>query len=150
AKRFFHKPFVLGSATSLPFRDNEFDAIWTIETLEHVPKPELALIEMRRVLKNCGLLYLSPAWSCKSWFAEGFDVRPYSDFNLKGKLIKASIPLRDSFPYRMLYTVPIRLLRLGAYKFSGRPTSFRYNSLTPNYTYYWEADSDAVNSLDAY
>lgn len=129
AKRFFHKRFVVGSATSMPFPDNEFDAIWTINVLEHVPKPEEALSEMRRVLKNGGLLYLSPAWQCRSWAADGHGVRPYSDFNIKGKLIKASIPLRDSIAFRSLYTFPIRFLRLTAWELNGKPTSFRYNAL---------------------
>ena len=45
----FHKPFVEGSALDLPFEQNEFDAIWTVFTLEHVPDPEKALEEIRRV-----------------------------------------------------------------------------------------------------
>lgn len=150
AKRFYHKPFVAASATSLPFRDNEFDAIWSLGVLEHVPKPEQALREMRRVLKNGGILYLSASWQCRPWHADGYSVRPYSDFGLRGKLIKASIPLRDSILFRSLYTFPIRLLRLGAYRFSGKPMPFRYNPLKPNYIHFWETDGDAVNSMDAY
>ena len=150
AKRLFHKRFVACSSTSMPFPDSEFDALWTIAVLEHVPKPEQALSEMRRVLKNGGLLYLSPAWQCRSWHADGYDVRPYGDFDIKGKLIKASVPLRDSVVFRSLYTFPIRFLRLTAWKFNGRPTSFRYNAITPNYQHYWESDSDAVNSMDPY
>lgn len=150
ARRFFHKPFVAASATHLPFPDNAFDALWTINVLEHVPTPELALREMRRVLNNGGLLYLAPAWQCRSWHAAGYAVRPYRDFPLRGKLIKASIPLRDSVGFRSLYTFPIRGLRLLAWLWEGQPTSFRYTALTPNYTRYWEPDGDAVNSMDPY
>ena len=80
AARYFHKPFVHGSATDLPFADGEFDAVWTVWVLEHVPNPELALSEMRRVTKSGGLIFLAPAWNCSPWLAEGYPVRPYSDF----------------------------------------------------------------------
>src|SRR5438105_6027261 len=43
--RFYHKPFVAASATRMPFKDGEFDAIWTFGTLQSVPKPEQALSE---------------------------------------------------------------------------------------------------------
>ena len=49
-KRFYHKPFILGSATALPFQDNSYDALWSIWVIEHVPNPEQAFREMRRVV----------------------------------------------------------------------------------------------------
>ena len=94
--RFYHKRFVLGSATAMPFPDNSFDGIWSIWVFEHVPNPEQALYEARRVVRDKGVLFLLPAWNCRSWAAEGYDVRPYSDFDLVGKIVKASIPLRSS------------------------------------------------------
>ena len=94
ARRYFHKPFVEASATDMPFPDNEFDAAWSIWVLEHVPKPEQALNEIRRVVKDGGLVFLKPAWACPWWFAEGYQVRPYSDFNATGKVKKA--PEEDS------------------------------------------------------
>lgn len=150
AGRFFHKPFVCASATSLSFADNTFDAIWTSAVLEHVPNPEEALREMARVLKNGGLLYLSPAWQCRPWAAEGYQKRPYSDFGLKGKLIKASIPLRDSVPFRASYVFPRRALSLLRSRLSRKPRSLRFGRLTPNYEYRWQSDGDAVNSMDPF
>src|SRR3984885_3818416 len=88
ARRYFHKPFVEASATDMPFRDGEFDGLWSIWVLEHVPDPEQALLEMRRVVKDGGLLYLLPAWNCTPWAGAGYAVRPYQDFGLQGKLIK--------------------------------------------------------------
>ena len=44
-------------------------------------------------------------------------------------------------------------MRLALYlrwKALGGPTTLHYRRLTPNYTRYWMADSDAVNSLDQY
>ena len=59
--RFYHKKFVLVSATEMPLSDNAFDGAWSIWVLEHVPNPEQALMEIRRVLKNGALLFLLPA-----------------------------------------------------------------------------------------
>lgn len=149
-KRFFHKPFVLGSATALPFPDNQFDATWSIFVLEHIPTPEQALREMRRVTKDGGYIYLYPAWSCSSWAADGYPVRPYSDFNLFGKMVKASIPVRSSDWYHAIYTAPIRILRFISYAASSSPTRLHYSRLKPNYEKYWQGDSDAASSIDRY
>ena len=110
-RRFYHKKFVLGSATSLPFPDDSFDGAWSIWVLEHVPNPEQALRELRRVMRNDGVVFLLPAWECASWNAEGYSVRPYSDFSIGGKLVKASIPIRSSLPFRAITIVPNRLVR---------------------------------------
>jgi SAM-dependent methyltransferase len=148
--RFYHKPFVLGSATALPFEDNAYDSVWSIWVLEHVPNPEQALREMRRVVKNGGLLYLFPTWGCKPWAAQGYDVRPYSDFGLGGMLIKSSIPLRKTNLFQASYTAPIRTLRWLSHTAFRGPTTLHYRRLTPNYDKFWEGDSDAVSSLDRY
>lgn len=150
AARFFHKPFVVGSATSMPFRDNEFDAAWSIWVLEHIPNPESALREIRRVVKPGGVVLLMPAWFCSTWAAEGYDVRPYSDFGILGKARKASLLLRRAPLFQLTYIVPVRALRYGAAKLGRGPTAFHYTRLTPNYKTYWEPDSDAVNSLDPF
>jgi ubiquinone/menaquinone biosynthesis C-methylase UbiE len=150
AKRFFHKPFVLGSATALPFPDSHFGVVWSIWVLEHIPTPEQALREMRRVTKDGGYVYLYPAWFCSSWLADGYEVRPYSDFNAVGKIVKASVPIRSSGSYRAIYTAPIRALRFAEFAISQSPTRLHYSRLTPNYQKYWQGDSDAVSSLDRY
>jgi ubiquinone/menaquinone biosynthesis C-methylase UbiE len=150
AKRFFHKPFVEASATDMPFHDGEFDAAWSIWVLEHVPNPEQALLEMRRVVKDGGLLYLLPAWNCIPWAAEGYPVRPYQDLSLKGKLIKAAVPILVHPVFVTTYLLPTRLLRRGYASISGEPTRLHYNQLTPNFDHYWMPDSDAINSIDFY
>lgn len=43
----------------MPFEDGRFDAIWSVWVLEHVPNPEAALREMRRVVADRGLLFLA-------------------------------------------------------------------------------------------
>jgi len=146
----YHKRFVQADARAMPFPDNEFDAVWTIWVLEHVPNPEQALREIRRVLKPGGLLYLSPAWDCSDLAAQGYPVRPYSDFDVKGKLIKATVRLQESGLFQVMYELPIRATRLAAWTLASGPTSLHYRPLDPNYKEYWMPDSDAVNSIDMY
>ena len=146
--RFYHKKFVLGSATAMPFADDTFDGVWSIWVFEHVPNPEQALREARRVTRDNGVLFLLPAWNCTSWAAEGYEVRPYSDFNTVGKIIKASIPLRSSPRFIAMSKLPNRLVRNIVAQFG--PTKLRYRRLSPNYDQYWVPDSDAVNSIDRY
>jgi SAM-dependent methyltransferase len=150
ARRYFHKPFIQGSATDLPFGEDSFDAIWTVWVLEHVPQPEHALVEMRRVLKNDGLLYLDPAWRCAPWAADGYAVRAFRDLSLKGKLVKASLPLRTSPLFQISYIYPIRFIRTITTRVTGGQSHFRYTPLEPNYEKYWVPDSDAVNSMDRF
>ena len=149
-KEYFHKSFYQASATELPFEDNTFDAIWTYAVLEHVPHPEKCLKEIRRVLKNNGILILLAAWQCRSWAADGLPVRPYGDLDLKRKLTKALIPVRDSILYRSSFIFPSRLIRTIEFLLSKKPLQFEYRKLNPNYEHFWMSDSDAVNSMDPY
>jgi SAM-dependent methyltransferase len=150
ARRYFHKPFVQADARAMPIPDENFDAAWSIWVLEHVPNPEMALAEMRRILKPNGLLLLWPAWDVSPLAGHGYRARPYSDFDVGGKITKASIGLRESTGLEACYTVPIRLIRRAMYDVTPRPTAFHYRPLSPDYDHYWEPDSDAVNSLDKY
>jgi SAM-dependent methyltransferase len=150
ARGYFHKPFVEASATDMPFRDNEFDGLWSIWVLEHVPKPEQALVEIRRVVKDGGVLFLKPAWDCTWWLSQGYAVRPYSDFGMVGKIKKASLPIAKSPYYRGASMIPTRYVRELQAKWSGGPTRFHYRLLEPNYEHYWVSDADAVNGLDYY
>ena len=147
---YYHKPFVVGSATDMPFADNTFDAAWTIWVLEHIPTPERAFEEMRRVVKPGGLLFLGAAWNAPTWLADGFEVRPYSDFNFAGKLVKATIPVRRSVFFTFAHLLPARVVRFAHYRVMGEDTILRYRRLSPNYEIYWQADSDAAVSLDVF
>lgn len=49
--------FSLQDATNLPYEDESFDAVMIANALHIMPEPEKALSEIRRVLKNDGLLY---------------------------------------------------------------------------------------------
>lgn len=145
-----HKPFYRCSATELPLKDRSFDVIWTYAVLEHIREPEKAMKEMRRVLKHNGFLLLAPAWQCRPWAAMGYSVRPYRDFDFKGKIIKLSIPLRNSVLFRSMFVFPRRILRTIQFFFRKKPVPFKFRKLKPNYDHYWVSDSDALNSMDPY
>jgi ubiquinone/menaquinone biosynthesis C-methylase UbiE len=51
--------FVQGDARSLPFPDDHFDLLISCETIEHLPSPEKALGEFRRVTRPGGALFLT-------------------------------------------------------------------------------------------
>jgi SAM-dependent methyltransferase len=132
----------------LPLRSGTVDFLYTVAVLEHVPRPELALREIARVLAPGGCAYLAPAWNCRPWAAEGLHVRPFRDLTFTQKLRKLTIPLRDSLVWRGLFAIPRRLARRASWRLGRRPTAFRYRRLQANFEVFWASDSDATASLD--
>ena len=51
--------FILGSSYHLPFKNDSFDAVFSIDALEHMKYPEKAIAEMYRVLKPAGILHFA-------------------------------------------------------------------------------------------
>lgn len=144
----YNKPFFVGSAEALPFEDNSFDVVWSITVLEHIPDPQKALEEMRRVLKPGGLLYLHPAWHCRPWICEGIPVRSYKELTLRQKWIKSTLPIRDSLIVRSALALPVRLWRIVTYRFRQSSIPLSYTPLVADYDTFWMADSDACCALD--
>lgn len=58
-KKFPQEKFQETDLAILPFKDNYFDYILSLETLEHAPDPSLFLQELSRTLKTNGLLIMS-------------------------------------------------------------------------------------------
>jgi SAM-dependent methyltransferase len=146
--RCYHKPYRVAECERYPFDDAMFDAIWTITAFEHIPGLQAALLELVRLLKPGGVLLFAPAWQCRSWAANGYAVRPYSDFNWQGKLVKSSIWLRNHLLWRCACVFPKRALRQAQYSLGCSNRQIRYRQLRANYATYWTSDSDACNSID--
>lgn len=68
--------FKVGDAHNLKFQNNEFDAVFSLEVLEHVHNPKKVLKEIKRVLKKDGYaVLLVPAENSLFkivWFLWGF------------------------------------------------------------------------------
>jgi SAM-dependent methyltransferase len=145
----YHKPYrVAGPAGTYPFDDQMFDAIWTITVYEHIPELQTAMREIDRMLKPGGVVFFAPAWQCRTWAADGYNVRPYRDFGIGGRLIKASIPVRDSIAWRSAFIFPKRAARLARYLMGHRYRELPYKKIRANYETYWASDSDACNHID--
>lgn len=147
---YYHKPFVQASAENIPFDDNMFDVVWSHAVWEHIPDPAKAFEETVRVLKNGGHFLLNPAWHCRPWASEGYQVRPYSDFGLGGKIYKFLIPFLDTKLVVGLDILLYRFYCLIRYIFSKKPYPLYFRKLKANYEVFWISDSDACNNLDAY
>lgn len=67
--------YLNSNAYSLPFQDGEFDAVLTINILEHVEEPRLLIGEAARVIKAKGSIFFQTA--NRTWlnfvFNKGFD-----------------------------------------------------------------------------
>lgn len=149
-KRFYKKPFFLvGDGNSYPFPDETFGGIFTRAVFEHVPDIDMGLRETLRVLKPGGMILFNAAWQVRPWAANGYGVRPYSDLDLRGKLIKASIPLRDNIFFRLLFVIPGCMIRTGKFIFSKRfGEKLDNKKIKANYEKFWTPDSDACNHID--
>ena len=90
-------------------------------------------------------MFLEPAWHSAPWLADGYEVRPYSDFGFSGKIAKGALPFRrfSAVPGTLVARIARQLIFD-----AGRPTQFRYTRLDANFEDYWVPDSDAINSLD--
>ncbi|MGD2182920.1 class I SAM-dependent methyltransferase [Lusitaniella coriacea] len=51
--------YIQGNAETLPFEDEQFDAVFNTISFLHYPNPQLVLSEVRRVLKPQGRFYLA-------------------------------------------------------------------------------------------
>ncbi|SMD15240.1 class I SAM-dependent methyltransferase [Kibdelosporangium aridum] len=75
------EPRVQASATAIPFQDNTFDAVTTLNMLYHLADPTQALREAKRVLKPGGVLVASTIARSDSPEFSAYRERPPSPFD---------------------------------------------------------------------
>jgi len=138
--------FVVGSAETLPFHDAAFGCVFSVSALEHVPKVDLAFLEIDRVLQPNGVVVMRPAWHCTRYQTELLPIKRYGELNLRQKVTKALMPVLTSRIYKFFTHVPARIIRRLTAR---RPTQLSFVPLTPNFSQ-WIADSDACSSIDCH
>jgi ubiquinone/menaquinone biosynthesis C-methylase UbiE len=77
---------VYGSGEHLPFKNDVFDAVLMIEVIEHIPRDDLCIAEVSRVLKPGGVLVLSTPNAEALPIPSKHHLRHYSDSQLVGLL----------------------------------------------------------------
>lgn len=116
--------FEVGDAHKLSFPSNTFDAVFALEVMEHVFKPEKVFVEMKRVLKKGGYivilvpsdnkLFLAIWWFVKKfWWAriwEDTHVQSFTGSKLPKAIKKAGfkIEIDKAFWLGMLHLVKAR------------------------------------------
>ncbi|SRR5258708_6048441 len=129
ARKHWHKnkelKFKLGDAHKLDFKANSFDAVFALEVMEHVFKPQKVFHEIKRVMKkNAYVIILVPSdnflFKAIWWFVTNFwwakiwqdcHVQSFSDSQSLGKELKKAgfkIEIDDKFLLGMLNLVKAR------------------------------------------
>lgn len=81
--------FLIADAYRIPFGDNIFDKVFCIAVLEHLKDDTLALLEIRRVLKDKGeVVFMVPNILSSRNKIDDSHFREYTIEEIKGKLFK--------------------------------------------------------------
>lgn len=104
-RKFKNFDFFLAGIEKLPFKDLTFDGISCKAVLEHIHNPLLAVLEMNRVLKKDGILFISvPDAKDKNFWDDYTHVRPYTKKSLFGLLNDGGFKIEH---YYYISSVPI-------------------------------------------
>jgi len=136
---------VQADCSSLPFKDESFDAVVTVALLEHVPEPEMVLREIIRVLRPGGIVLHSDAWNVPPWRRLGLTGKQQEGLKFWKKVLRVAILVLESLPFRALRIVPVRLrneLRRGRFLY--------YRRIKSNYNLPEVSDADACSSIDSH
>lgn len=144
---------VIASAESIPLPNQSVQLIFSFNTLEHIPNPELAFREIDRVLMPNGYAILNPAWHCTRYNTELLPIKEYQELSLSQRLRKFLIPLLKSKPYKVLTRIPVRVFRRLSHLLLNPelPTELRYRKLNPYLgSDAYIADCDATADIDCH
>jgi 2-polyprenyl-3-methyl-5-hydroxy-6-metoxy-1,4-benzoquinol methylase len=106
--------FSQGSATALHFADASFDVVVSFETIEHLSEQAEMLAEIRRVLRDDGVLVISspnrPVYSEESGEHNEFHVKELDFFEFNA-LLKAQFPVTQYYGQRIMMGSVIQSLQ---------------------------------------
>ena len=84
-----------GDATNLPFKDEAFDLVFCIETLEHIKDDQKAIKQIEKVAKSGGTVVLAVPYSSRADGAQNY--RYYSFKTMKQRLFSGRFRLQCMF-----------------------------------------------------
>jgi SAM-dependent methyltransferase len=89
----FESADLIGDAGALPFRSGQADLVLCTEVLEHLPEPNLALAEIKRVLSPGGVLMLTTplVWGEH----DHIDFQRWTEVGLRRTLMAAGFEVRE-------------------------------------------------------
>lgn len=138
----------VGDAQAIPLPAASVDFVFSFNTLEHVPDPNRAFLEIDRVLKPGRHAVLHPAWNCTAFNTRLVPVLPLEQLPWRDKLLKILLPVVRHRLFKFATRVPARALRwLATSQRKNLPLRFR--PLSPYLgNDVFIADCDATASID--
>lgn len=95
-RKFKDFDFVIANIEKLPFKYETFDGISCKAVLEHLQNPLSAVLEMNRILKNNGILFVSvPDVNDKNFWDDYTHVRPFTKKSLSVLLSDGGFKIRN-------------------------------------------------------
>lgn len=88
------RPHVFCDAAQLPFADAAFDTVLLLDTLEHISRPDEAVLEAARVLKCNGKLLIAIPF-CYPVHDAPHDYQRLTEFGLRNRLERAGLVVNE-------------------------------------------------------
>jgi SAM-dependent methyltransferase len=98
------KPDLYYDGTRLPFADESFDTVMSIQVLEHTPRPQHLLNDMARVVVRGGVVLLCAPFSFRL-HGEPHDYFRYSPHGLREMCAQAGVRILEMHPLGNLWSV---------------------------------------------
>ncbi len=104
----------VGNALDIPYSDNSFDVVLALDVLEHIKEDELAIKELKRVLKPNGILItFVPAfmilWGITDTISEHY--RRYTRKDFKKKILSSGLDIVIISYFNFFLFIPILIVR---------------------------------------
>lgn len=143
---------IQSDARDLPFNDYSKGFVFSINVLEHIPEPDLALDEIIRVSQPGGIVYLDPAYNCRKFTVKKLEERKFSELGFFDKIEKLMIPVINNLFFRSISAIPTRIYLEVLLVISSNPINLIYKKMNPNFEliekYGHASDDDAFSSFD--
>ncbi len=111
SQRYGSKPDIYADIQQFPVKTNSVDTVIFFEVIEHVPDDELAIMEISRVLKGSGILFMSAPF-LYPLHDEPYDFRRYTIHGLVNLLKKNDFEIVETIQHGNSITTVLQLINL--------------------------------------